>query len=358
MRLPRRVHSSLHGVFAFLAFASFALPILAQTSATSPDPLPAKWNEAVTTLAEKIAAGAAPARRISLEVRNLSSLDSNQVNEIHRALQSELGQRHLRFASVTASDAQVRMTISEGASGRILVADIRRGKERQVALVSAPIEPVAEKPREPDTLTLTTKLVWTQPQRFLDFVLFEALPEPESRLLIVEPRRLVYYHSASYQWEALRTIPIPPPDRMDREITALVDVAKEKVLLTRAECSGNLVVPDEVHCTSSGAVNGWETTSSVPGHVGSLTATLSQTCNGGLVMLVSGAGDWTEPDTLQAFQQKQMKAPPIPTGNVINFDGPILGLAPNGPGTVARAVVHNLRTGDYEAYLVTANCGH
>jgi hypothetical protein len=356
MRLPRRVHSSLHGVFAFLAFASFAIPLCAQTSATSPDPLPPKWGEAVTALAEKIAAGSAPARRISLEVKNLSSLRSEELDEIQRGLKADLQLLHLHISPATASDAQIRLTISEGTAGRVLVVEIRRGKERQVAILPAPNEPVSQEVSQPETISLAAKLVWKQLNPFLDFALYESLPDSNSRLLILDAERVVYYDFSNEQWNKLRALHIPHANPSIRHMQGRIDLAKNEIRLSDAVCTGSLATPTQIDCAAKEGAFSWGVGSGVPGHEESLAAPLSQKCGGSQVVLVSGNGDWTEPDTLQGFEQKGNNTPPIPTGNILSFDGPILALGENGAGVVARAVIHNLKTGKYEAYLVTATC--
>lgn len=358
MRQPPRLFSSLHGHFVLLLVVGFVFPLSAQSPGPKPDLLREKWNEAVTMLAEKIAAAVDPARRISLEVKNLSSLEGNEVSAIQRELRSDLEQRHLRIAPATASDAQVRVTICEGTTGRVLAAEVRRGNERQVALLPAPVEPVAVDAARSEALTLTAKLVWKQRKPFLDFALFERLAGIDSRLLIVEAGRLAYYELTNGQWQPLQVVWVPGSKPSFRHMQARIELSQNNILFSDAKCTGNLVVPSEVLCAAREGVSSWGPSAYVPGHEGSLATGLSQKCSGSQVVLVSGNGDWTEPDTLQGFEEIQIKAPPVPTGNILNFDGPILALDENGPGVVARTVIHNLKTGDYEAYLVTATCSH
>jgi len=40
------------------------------------------------------------------------------------------------------------------------------------------------------------------------------------------------------------------------------------------------------------------------------------------------------------------------------FEGPVMALHSDPEGSSARAVVHNLKTGEYEAYIVAASCGN
>lgn len=69
-------------------------------------------------------------------------------------------------------------------------------------------------------------------------------------------------------------------------------------------------------------------------------------------VLVTGAGDWTEADTIQAFDIVNRQA--VPVSSEIEFDGPITALWSEGENT-ALAVSRNLKTGMYEAYFIRAD---
>ncbi len=93
-----------------------------EQSVTSPA-LPAAWNDGVKALAEKIAAAVKPSRAISLEVNNISSLGSSEVEAIRAALETELTGRGLQLGSAGAG---VEVTLSENVESYIWVAEVRR----------------------------------------------------------------------------------------------------------------------------------------------------------------------------------------------------------------------------------------
>lgn len=68
-------------------------------------------------------------------------------------------------------------------------------------------------------------------------------------------------------------------------------------------------------------------------------------------ILVTRDGDWTQPDTIQAFDIVENQA--VPVSAPIDFDGPITVLWSEGENE-ALAVSRNLQTGLYEAYLLRA----
>jgi hypothetical protein len=93
-----------------------------------------------------------------------------------------------------------------------------------------------------------------------------------------------------------------------------------------------------------GAAQGW----------GSDIAGTDARCGGGYQVLASGAGDAGEPDALQAFALVNRAAAPL-TGQT-GLPGPITALWPSNATSVL-AVIQNLTTGKYAAYLITVACG-
>ncbi len=95
---------------------------------------------------------------------------------------------------------------------------------------------------------------------------------------------------------------------------------------------------------SEGEVDGW----------GSSVAGIESSCGDQWQVLSTRPGDWTQNDSLAAFDIADGKA--VPTGEPIDFSGPILGLSTAPGGREAYAVVLNLSAGLYEAYSVTVAC--
>lgn len=371
MRLSRRILLT-HSVIVVLLLAVFSSAALAQTSSPSSEAapteqaapaaqnqLPAKWNDTVHTLAEKIADAAGSSREIALDLKNISTLSSAESAAIRQALQMELRRRELLVAPVRMSEVQVQVTVSEGAGGRVFVIEIHHGAEQQVSVLPAPNDPAITNGKRPETLILTPKLIWEQPEKFLDFMLFDGIPELPSDLLVVEIERLAFYHSTDLQWNLSRTILIPRSKPAPRDIRGQIKLTQNKVVLTDAECVGRLTNADDIHCNSLGGLPLWATAvTNLPGHERTLVTALLEKCNQRRVILASGTGDWTQPDSLQAFERTQTDTPPISAGNILDFEGPIMSLVADNNDVAARVIVHNLKTGNYEAYLVTANCSH
>ncbi len=89
---------------------------------------------------------------------------------------------------------------------------------------------------------------------------------------------------------------------------------------------------------------------------GSDIVSLNPACGHSWQVLVSGAGDWTEPDRVQLYQIGDNQASAV--GEPLQFPGPILSLWPSADFQSARVVFHNLQTGMYEASILSIGCGN
>ena len=94
----------------------------------------------------------------------------------------------------------------------------------------------------------------------------------------------------------------------------------------------------------AGAISGW----------GSDIVGTDARCGGGAQVLATRPGDGAEPDAIQAFTL--VNRAPSPLSSPIGLPGPVTALWPSG-GNAAVAVVRDLATGKYAAYLITIACG-
>ena len=321
-------------------------------------------------LADKIAATVGTTRNISLDVRNISSMSQSEAGAAQRALESELAQRQFRIvpsisaASLPPSDvsAQVRVTFSEGVEGLVWVAEIRLSNAPsdlpQVAIVSTS-KVTTDMAREPKvSLTLNRKLIWEQPDKFLDFATIPQSTTESAALLILEPERLALYRSSNAQWQLSRAAAIARSNAQPKDISGRIDIAAQKVSLTGLDCAGDLQQPQSLNCVPlSVPLN--DPRLKVAGLEEIETAQLGAKCGDANVVLVTGNGDWTQPDSIQGIESPNPQAAPIALSDPMPMDGPVISLwAPPNEENDARAIVYNLKTNRYEGYVVTATCVH
>ncbi len=89
---------------------------------------------------------------------------------------------------------------------------------------------------------------------------------------------------------------------------------------------------------------------------GSDIASLNSTCGSAWQVLVTGPGDWTEPDRIQLYQIANRQATAV--GEPLQFPGPVLSLWPSTDSQTARVVFRNLQTGLYEAATLSVGCSN
>src|SRR5271156_133215 len=357
--LPLRFQAALVVLFFIVAL----LPASAQDS----NPLPPHWNDAVSKLADKIAADVSPSKPLSLEVRNISPLSAAETERVHRALADQLRNRSFLLAnpSIAAAEsvAAVKTTVSQGADGYVLVAEIQSGSETktepQIAIVSAPKSAPGTNQTSDKILLLQKQLIWQQPAKFLDFLVWPLDSSGSASLLaVLEPRRLAYYQFQDAGWQPSRSIPIPRPTYQPRNVEGFFEKDGKRLYLDGIGCTGELAEPETVKCKGTGA---YENPRALPStalegvNVGQAVV-IGTPCEGHGAVLEAGTGDWTETDAIQGSQSTNDNF--SESGAPIGMDGPVLTLVPGSGSGAARAVVYNLKTKDYEGYIVTATCSH
>jgi hypothetical protein len=84
-------------------------------------------------------------------------------------------------------------------------------------------------------------------------------------------------------------------------------------------------------------------------------AAITTGCDSSPHLLVTGAGDWAQPDRIELFEVDAGTASAV--GQPLEFSGPILALWSSGDARSARVVSRSLLTGRYEASTVSVSCG-
>ncbi|MGC2330823.1 MAG: hypothetical protein WA581_05175 [Candidatus Acidiferrales bacterium] len=318
-------------------------------------------------LVDRIAAIAAPAARIDLVVNNVSSLSPDEVATIGERLRAELTKRRFRLAGAQAPDANLIVTLSEGTEGYLLVAQVQRGagdKAERVAMVS--ISRAAKKAEPSGGVSLEEMRLWDQPGVILDFALPPAVAGAMPQMIVLEPGRLVFYSRQQDQWQIGQAVIIPPARPWLRAERGHIDLSQGLAIgsagIPGISCTGDFTNPQAIHCGFVGQdTQAWiHGDATVPKEldIGGDVANVGLQCDGRAVVVATGKGDWTQPDFIQAFEMDATGRAGTPTGSPVEFAGPVTSLWASGASGVVRAVVHNLKTGDYEAHIVSATCSH
>lgn len=390
------------------------------TDAQSAGQLPPTWDDSVHALAEDIVAAVSPARTVSLDVRNISSLAPSDAAVIRHELESELARRGIHFGPLSATEVRVEVTLSESADTYVWIAEIAAGESKQVAMADGVRSPdVARLARS--SMTLQRNLLWVQPEAMLDFASRSMLGGIQARAIALEPKSVDSYDiSPGGTLDPVGSAPISriqpsrdlrgqlttnPAGQMEAHIGKTLcqsdvnfpvglscgdevaggwrfpDGSRSPYVAGRNFFKGFPVAPDgpvtgspfysaatndatdvgysriltepdgkarlyENSKNPSAAWEGW----------GDDIATIRTGCDAAWQVLVTGTGDWTQPDRIEMYEIRDHQG--MAVGQALGFPGPILALWPAEDAKSARVVSRNLQTGMYEASIVSVTCGN
>ncbi|HEX4001653.1 MAG TPA: hypothetical protein VHX36_03340 [Candidatus Acidoferrales bacterium] len=341
---------------------------VAATARQTTSAAPRDWDAAVRELVDRVAA-IAPPGRIDLTVNNVSSLSADEAATIGERVQAELTKRHFRLSGAQAPDAELTVTISEGTDGYLIVAQVWRGageqarQDERVAMVA--VSRAAKKAESGGGVSLEATHVWDQPGVILDFALPAAAKGTPPEMIVLERGRLAFYARQQDQWQLSQAVTIQPTRSWLRTDQGHIDISQGLAAGTAGvpgiECKGDFENPQTIHCgfVSQDTQSWIEGDAAVPKelNLGGDAASVGLECDGRPVVLATGKGDWTQADFVQAYEMDATGRSAVLTGSPVAFAGPVTSLWATGASGVARAVVRDLKTGNYEAWVVTASCG-
>ncbi|MGO9642960.1 MAG: hypothetical protein ACLP1Y_16825 [Candidatus Acidiferrales bacterium] len=348
-----------------LPFCLPALPVRA-VHAAGPDSTAQKsWLDApARELARRIAASLPGGMRVELEVRNQSSLSEQDVSAARAALADELAARGFRTrseapaaASPDSSGASVVVTLSENVQGYVWVAQIQHGDDSAVIMQSVPREAAGAPLPESEKIVLRKELLWSGIAHVLDAIEIPASGSTPARLLLLELdgiTAVVTDSQNTFRTELPAVVPHPRSPwggfvlGGNRFEAFLWDSPREKETCeltpdgqTVLRCEHTSVLVDYTFGPAP-----------VPPR-GNQEAVVSLACGAGGVVLGTGTGDYTRPDTVVAYAlSSQQEA----LSSALTLPGPVIRLSADSDETVI-AVARNLQNGNYEVYRITATCG-
>jgi hypothetical protein len=325
--------------------------------------MPAEWQTPVRQLSSEMAKLVPPSSKIALLLNNISSLAPENVASVESMLKTQLANAGVRFAAGNAADTPVQVTLSEGVEGYVVVAQVGRNGTEQVAIATLPR--ISANASQTDGVLLDAKLMWQQSTQILDFAFPAAPGFSQNVLAVLEPQRLVFYsRDLGPQWQLVRELR-SEPSVVTRDWRGHIELSQGGLSgdarWPGSECKGDFLRPASVACTASNRrddawISGDSHAPFEPGSGGDAVSIALQ-CRFHPIALATGGGDWTQPDFIQAYEIRSANTDGIvPSGSPINFGGPVMAIWPAGAPGVARAVIRNLQTGNYEAYVVTATC--
>jgi hypothetical protein len=382
----------------------FSCLLLALVFACTPIPLRAdSFEDAARGLARKVASTLHGAS-VTYEVRNLSSLRGKEFSNLSAAFQEELQQRG---AKVLASDAvaSVVLTVTENSSSYLGIVQIRRKENSD--MVMEPLGPIdgARVAELMYNLVVHKEFLFSQDAPMMD--VFLAGDDRHAHTL--GPHEINSYELQGDRWVLTETERLFANPSSVRELRGFLyfDNDTEVAYFSREPCRisqmggkvGNCEKYREtmpVRSVGAGVLAGkkmgaWfsvaqlgpaeatrlvvtgqdglarlyeegsDPVSVFPGW-GSEIASIHSGCGHGWQLLVTGTGDWTHTDTIQAMEIQERQA--LPVSSPIQLEGAVIAMHSPAARTLdetsanakAVAIVRNLQTGRYEAYRISITC--
>lgn len=293
-------------LWLFLVFPAFAQP-----------------DDLVGTLARRIVPMLGGGS-VALTFTNLSGMSPADVLQVRRRLEDRL--------PVAEKGAALRVTLSENPRDWLLTAETMDGR----VVIASVEKPAAELRSSRLIPRIEVEKLFESPRRILDFVLVD------DGLWVLELETLSIYRRQGVEWALDRTIALPdvsPRDRRDARGGLRVERDSFHLGLPHLACIGS-IPPSGVSCTPE--LDSGQT--SFPDEVG----IDNPDCGVPRLVLATGRGDYSVPDTIRAWQATNQE--PVPLGDPVQVPGPVLVLRPGS------AVIRNLNTGFYEALRVSVDC--
>jgi hypothetical protein len=238
----------------FLAMLGAALirPMLAAA--------PRAWEQPASELADQIAAILGPGQA-HLTIRNLSSISNDEIPTIRRLLTQNLTAHGVVMAGAESANI-IRVTLSESAKDRLLIAEVGEGNQTQVAMVD--LGPVA-------TQTATTTQERMELHREIDLSAAALANGPEAmsddpvmapmeigaRLFVLrEDSVMIFVRNADHGWTAEEALVLDLKRPMPRD--------PRGVLIAAADGEGFMAFTPGTECrgappadTAAQPRNGW-----------------------------------------------------------------------------------------------------
>ena len=368
----------------------------------------ADWTQPATQLARQIGALTGPTAA-SISYRNQSTLTSDQFQSARRALESQLRSGNVRLVSSNAA-AEIRVTFSENAQGFVWVAEVQKGPDVSVTMVSADRATAVVGPVRTPAMELRKTLLWSQPAQILDVAVIDPM------MFVLDSEAVTLYRRSGAVWQPEQSMAIVRENAWPRDLRGRLWAAHTSEMLFRAYlpgkiCTSNGSSPLNMTCRAGddpwplspnqsafyaparnfftgvlapplgkqGSVTPFYSAAVLPRgkwifarsdgtvHVqdpqidtplrnarwGSDIAALNSGCGSGSQVLATGT-DSSTPDAVHVLDVSDRDATEI--APAIELPGPVTALWTTFEGKTAVAVVHNLKTDRYDAFELAIAC--
>jgi hypothetical protein len=322
----------------------------------------ATLEESAKELARKIAASLPAKENVTVEIRNTSSLDSDEVLRIDASLKTELQERGIRMA-ISEASSSVDVTLSENLRNFVWTAEIQHGDHSQVLLLAVERHSENRATSGAMPVTIHSEKFWEGPERILDAGEISN-GAGKSWLVLLLPNGL---RIEELQSGAQSMIEVTSNQSVSRDPWGNLGYAKigDKIgfMLSQRLCTVDLQTRNLESCLPTDGSSAEPSGSRYPVMIDvappgtpppgkGTEIKIVSVCGGASQFLATGAGDYTQTDSLQVFETKSSGA--IAISDELDVPGPITAL--HSVSETPRAIVRNLSNGNYEAYRFSFSC--
>jgi hypothetical protein len=322
-------------------------------------------EDSARELAGKIAAALPAKDNVSFEIRNVSSLQLDEVARIGEALKTDLQNEGFPAHENSGATARILITLSENLNNFVWAAEVRQGDSSQVVftMIPRPGENIVASSAMP--ITLHSDKFWEGPENILDAAEVNS-SNGASLLLLLQPDGLIIRNKGG---DSTFKVEIPPAQVATRiPFGSFVHIGNPcqspefascvTAMFDSRICEISLDKRTLVECHVEGpAGHQWLnlfyiSPSPLPLGRNRPLGPIQSHCGGGTQFLSTGIGDYTQSDSIQALDDGNG-----PVSSELDFPGPILAIVVlvDDP-TNATVVVRNLKSLNYEAYRLSISC--
>jgi hypothetical protein len=210
-----------------------------------------EWRASEEQLARKIVAATGPGA-VALDVMNKSSLSRSGVEEIRRALTSNLASLGVRLVNAEQAAGTVQVVLSENLREYVWVAEIHQGNsEASIVMVTAPRELSAGTDHPAIALTIRKTLLWTDDHRILDAALVSGSPQ---HMIVLEAESVALLKFQDGRWQQEQLLPVSHSHPWPRDLRGRLALRNDHLFdayLPGVFCRSATAAPLALNCYES-----------------------------------------------------------------------------------------------------------
>jgi hypothetical protein len=165
-------------------------------------------EEAARNFARRVTSLLPSHNSVSLSVRNLSSLNAEQISHFSQVVEGEIQSRGHKISSAAAG-VLLRVTLSENPASLLAIAEVVENGQSRFALESFSLAEVPYGGSNSKKVTLSRELVWKQQDPILDLKFLRSDGQKKERIAVLGINELSLYEGQEMSWSLVKYFHIP-----------------------------------------------------------------------------------------------------------------------------------------------------